>query len=145
MSGGKSLFNKGVPKPPSTSEEISGYFGKEVVFEGKMSFEGVFRLEGRFTGEIFESGTLIIGETAVVKGKIEAHTIIINGHVEGEIRAKDRVEIHPTGKFYGNLFTPVFTINEGGFFNGQCKMEGEANKENDLHQSSHSVDQPLSS
>jgi cytoskeletal protein CcmA (bactofilin family) len=145
MSGGKSLFTKGVPKPPTPSEEISGYFGKEVVFEGKMSFEGVFRLEGRFEGEIFESGTLIIGETAVVKGKIEAHTIIINGHVEGEIHAKDRVEIHPTGKFYGNLLTPVFTINEGGFFDGQCKMEGGVDKENDLHQSSHPVDQPLSS
>jgi cytoskeletal protein CcmA (bactofilin family) len=145
MSGGKSLFTKGVPKPPTPSEEISGYFGKEVVFEGKMSFEGVFRLEGRFEGEIFESGTLIIGETAVVKGKIEAHTIIINGHVEGEIHAKDRVEIHPTGKFYGNLLTPVFTINEGGFFDGQCKMEGRVDKENDLHQSSHPVDQPLSS
>ena len=143
MSGGKSIFNKGVPKPPTPSEEISGYFGKEVVFEGKMSFEGVFRLEGRFTGEIFESGTLIIGETAVVKGKIEAHTIIINGRVEGEIRAKERVEVHPTGKFYGNLLTPVFTINEGGIFDGQCKMEGGVDKENSPRLSSQPQDQPL--
>jgi cytoskeletal protein CcmA (bactofilin family) len=143
MSGGKSLFTKGVPKPPIPSEEISGYLGKEVTFEGKMSFEGVFRLEGKFEGEIFESGTLIIGETAVVKGKIEAHTIIINGHVEGEIRAKDRVEIHPTGKFYGNLLTPVFTINEGGFFDGQCKMEGGVDKENSPRLSIQPQDQPL--
>jgi cytoskeletal protein CcmA (bactofilin family) len=143
MSGGKSLFTKGVPKPPTSSEEISGYLGKEVVFEGKMSFEGVFRLEGRFEGEIFEGGTLIIGETAVVKGKIEAHTIIINGHVEGEIRSKDRVEIHPTGKFYGNLLTPVFTINEGGIFDGQCKMEGGVDKENSPRLSIQQQDQPL--
>jgi cytoskeletal protein CcmA (bactofilin family) len=143
MSGGKSIFNKGVPKPPTPSEEISGYFGKEVVFEGKMSFEGVFRLEGRFTGEIFESGTLIIGETAVVKGKIEAHTIIINGRVEGEIHAKERVEVHPTGKFYGNLLTPVFTINEGGIFDGQCKMEGGVDKEDSPRPSAQQQDQPL--
>ncbi len=127
------------------TEEISGYFGKEVVFEGKMSFEGIFRLDGRFEGEIFESGTLIIGEAAVVKGKIETHTIIINGHVEGEVYAKGRVEIHPTGKFYGNLLTPILTISEGGFFDGHCKMEERINKEDNLRPHSHQADRPLSS
>jgi len=141
---GKSLFTKSGSKPSPTSEEISGYFGKEVVFEGKMTFEGIFRLEGKFEGEIFESGTLIVGETAVVKGKIEANTIIINGHVEGEVSAKGRVEIHPTGKFYGNLFTPILTINEGGFFDGHCKMEGRVDKENDLHILPKQVNHPLS-
>jgi cytoskeletal protein CcmA (bactofilin family) len=144
MSGGKSLFTKGGSKPSSASEEISGYFGKEVVFEGKMTFEGIFRLDGRFEGEIFESGTLIVGETAVVKGKIEANTIVINGHVEGEVFAKARVEIHPTGKFFGNLLTPILTINEGGIFDGHCKMEGRVDKENDLHLLSHPVDHSLS-
>jgi cytoskeletal protein CcmA (bactofilin family) len=141
----KSLFTKSGPKPSSTSEEISGYFGKEVVFEGKMTFEGIFRLDGKFEGEIFESGTLVVGETAVVKGKIEAHTIIINGRIEGEACAKGRVEIHHTGRFHGNLLTPVLTIDEGGFFDGNCKMEGNANRENDLQNLSPKLDQPLSS
>ena len=88
MSGGKSLFTKGSPKPSPSSEEISAFLGKETVFEGKMTFEGVFRLDGKFEGEIFESGTLIVGETAVVKGKIGVNTIIINGLVEGEVHAQ---------------------------------------------------------
>ncbi len=145
MSAGKSLFAKGGSKPSPTSEEISGYFGKEVIFEGKMTFEGIFRLDGKFEGEIFESGTLIVGETAVVKGKIEADTIIINGHVEGDVCAKGRVEIHPTGKFNGNLLTPILTVDEGGFFDGHCKMEGRTDKENDLQLRSQQVDHPLSS
>jgi cytoskeletal protein CcmA (bactofilin family) len=123
MSGGKSLFTKGGPKPPSSVEEISAYLGKETLFEGKMTFEGVFRLDGKFEGEIFDSGTLIVGETAVVKGKVGLHTIVINGLVEGEVHAKGRVEIHSTGKVYGSLFTPVLTINEGAIFEGHCKME----------------------
>ncbi len=109
-----------------------------------MTFEGIFRLDGKFEGEIFESGTLIVGETAVVKGKIEAETIVINGHVEGEVCAKGRVEIHHTGKFYGNLLTPILTVDEGGFFDGNCKMEGRVDKENNLKPLSHQVDQPLS-
>ncbi|MFB3885242.1 MAG: polymer-forming cytoskeletal protein [Thermodesulfobacteriota bacterium] len=142
---GKSLFTKSGPKPSSNPEEISGYFGKEVVFEGKMTFEGVFRLDGKFEGEIFESGTLVVGESAVVKGKVEAHTIVVNGRVEGEACAKERVEIHSTGRFNGNLLTPILTIEEGGFFDGHCKMEQKADKENGFGPLSQKPDQPLSS
>jgi cytoskeletal protein CcmA (bactofilin family) len=125
MSGAKSFFMKGDPKTASlsASDEISAFLGKETVFEGKMTFRGVFRLDGRFQGEIFESGTLIVGETAVVKGKIGVSAIVIHGHVEGEIEASARVEIQSRGKFYGNLFAPAFVIHEGGIFDGHCKME----------------------
>jgi cytoskeletal protein CcmA (bactofilin family) len=144
MSAGKSLFTKSSGKPSLAHEEISAFLGKETAFEGKMTFEGVFRLEGKFEGEIFESGTLIIGETATIKGKIGVNTIIINGLVEGEVRAKGRVEIHSTGKVYGNLFTPTLTINEGGILDGHCKMEGVLEQKDDLHLISQEVDHPLS-
>src|SRR4030066_218480 len=123
MSGGKTLFAKAGPKPPSVPEEISAFLGKETSFEGKMTFQGMFRLEGRFEGEIFESGTLIVGESAVIKGKIGVHTLIINGYVEGEVYARGRVEVHSAGKLYGNLITASLIISEGGIFEGYCKME----------------------
>jgi len=131
MSSGKSIFSKTSFTPPPASEEISAFLGKETLFEGKMTFEGVFRLDGKFEGEVFDSGTLIVGETAIVKGKIGINTIIINGLVEGDVYAKVRVEIHPTGKVYGKLFTPILTINEGGIFEGHCKMEGVLDKKED--------------
>jgi cytoskeletal protein CcmA (bactofilin family) len=144
MSGGKPLFSKSSSTPPPPSEEISAFLGKETLFEGKMTFEGVFRLDGKFEGEIFDSGTLIVGETAIVKGKIGINTIIINGLVEGEVYAKARVEIHSTGKVYGKLFTPILTINEGGIFEGHCKMEGVLDKKEDnLDLLSPKADHPL--
>ena len=144
MSGTKSLFTKSSGKPLPLSDEISAFLGKETLFEGKMTFEGVFRLEGKFEGEIFESGTLIVGETAMVKGKIGVNTIIINGLVEGEIHAKAKVEIHSTGKVYGELFTPILSIQEGGILEGHCKMEVSLSKEDDLHLLSQEVDHSLS-
>jgi cytoskeletal protein CcmA (bactofilin family) len=123
MTAGKSLFSKSSPSSSPASEEISAYLGKQTLFEGKMTFEGVFRLDGKFEGEIFESGTLIVGETAIIKGKVGLDTIIINGQVEGDVHAKTRVEIHSTGKVYGSVSTPTLTINEGGILEGYCKME----------------------
>ncbi len=131
MSAGKSLFSKSSPAPSPASEEISAYLGKQTLFEGKMTFEGVFRLDGKFEGEIFESGTLIVGETAIIKGKVGVDTIIINGLVEGDVHAKIRAEIHSTGKVYGALFTPILTVNEGGILEGHCKMEGAPDRKED--------------
>jgi len=141
MSVAKSLFAKGVPRPPSVPEEISAFLGKETSFEGKMTFQGMFRLEGRFEGEIFDSGTLIVGEAAVVKGKIGVHTVIISGHVEGDLYAKGRVEIHSSGRFYGNVLTSSLIINEGGVFEGCCKME-ETHREEDQPLISHKEGSP---
>ncbi len=143
MSGAKSLFARSGAKPPSVPEDISAFLGKETSFEGKMTFQGMFRLEGKFEGEIFESGILIVGESAVVKGKIEVHTIIISGHVEGDLIAKGRVEIHSSGKFYGNLLTSSLVVNEGGIIEGCCKME-KARQEEDHPLIPHKEDDPLS-
>ena len=127
------MFAKGDPKSPATTDEISAFLGKETAFEGKMTFQGVFRLDGKFEGEIFESGTLIVGETAVIKGKVGVHTLVILGHVEGDVHATSRVEIHSNGTLRGNLFTPVLVINEGGLLDGNCKMEGSPGKGEDSH------------
>jgi cytoskeletal protein CcmA (bactofilin family) len=129
------LFTKSVSKLVPIPEEIKTltFLAKETVIEGKMTFEGEFRFEGKFEGEMFGGGTLIVGETAVVKGKIRVDTIVINGLVEGEVSAKRVVKIHSTGKLYGTLVTPILTVNEGGILEGHCKMEGILNKEDDLH------------
>ncbi len=141
---GKSFFTKGSSTPSSSAEEISAFLGKETSFEGKMTFQGVFRLDGKFEGEIFESGYLIVGESAQIKGKIEVKTIVINGHVEGELVAKDRVEIHSTGNFTGTLATSSLIIHEGGVINGYCRMGKEASVEQALHLNLSSADRPIS-
>jgi cytoskeletal protein CcmA (bactofilin family) len=104
------------------SEEISGFWGQNSLFEGKMTSEGIFRLDGKVEGEIFHGGTLIIGETAVIKGKVQVKALILNGTLEGEVTAKDRVQIDSRGKLYGTIFTPIFVIEDGGIFEGDCRM-----------------------
>jgi cytoskeletal protein CcmA (bactofilin family) len=114
------------------SEEINVFWGKNSLFQGKMTSEGIFRLDGKVQGEIFHRGTLMIGETAVIKGKLEVIALILNGRVEGEVTAKERVEIDSRGKFYGTIFTPILVIQEGGIFEGNCRMETKSDPKSDL-------------
>jgi len=115
------------------SEKIDVFLDRNSVFQGKMTFEGIFRLDGKVVGEIFNSGTLILGETAVIQGTLGVNALILNGRVEGEVKAKERVEIHSKGKIYGTIMAPILVIQDGGFFEGNCKMvttsDGESNLE----------------
>ena len=105
------------------SSDVEAFLGKNTSFEGKMSFEGMARLDGKFDGEIFSGDMLIIGETAIVNAEINVTTLVIDGKVSGNVSATGKIEIHSTGKLYGNITSPILVIEEGGLFDGTCKME----------------------
>lgn len=110
-------------EPAANSGEINAFLGKGTDFNGKLTFEGTVRLDGKFSGEIFSPGILIIGESATVDANINVNTLIVSGKMTGNIDAKARVEIHAPGKLYGNINSPVLVIDEGVIFEGSCKME----------------------
>jgi len=105
------------------SGDVEAILGQNTSFEGKMGFEGMARLDGKFDGEIFSGGVLIIGETATVNAEISVSSLLIDGKVSGNVSATGKIEIHSTGKLYGNITTPTLVIQEGGLFDGTCKME----------------------
>ncbi len=112
-----------IAKREIKSNEVELFLGKNVTFEGKMTFEGMARLDGRFDGEILSGGVLIVGETAVVKAEVKVGTLVVKGEVNAKVFATARIEIHSTGKLRGNIDTPSLVIEEGGIFDGNCHMD----------------------
>jgi len=112
--------------------QINAFLGKDTEYEGKLSFMGAVRIDGRFKGEILSEGTLIVGETAVLHSQIHVSHLIVSGEVHGDIIAEKRIEIHAPGKVFGNMQAPKISIEEGVIFEGNCKMnkkdEAEARK-----------------
>ncbi len=104
-------------------EQINAFLGSDTQFEGKLSFKGVVRIDGRFKGEIDTEGTLIVGETASIESDIHASEIIISGEVSGNIVAEKSIEILSPGKVFGNIKAPSVTISEGVVFEGICQMQ----------------------
>jgi len=104
-------------------DEINAFLGKNTEFEGKLSFKGAVRIDGVFSGEIFTEGTLIVGESAIIKSNIHVSHLIVSGEIRGDIIADSRIEIHAPGKVFGNIQAPVVTIEEGVIFEGNCRMQ----------------------
>ena len=104
--------------------DVHTLLGKGSEFDGKLTFEGQVRIDGKFSGQIFTKDTLVIGEGAKVNAEINAGTVIVNGAVEGNIRAAQLIELHTPGRVKGNLETPSLSIDKGVMFEGSCKMDG---------------------
>jgi cytoskeletal protein CcmA (bactofilin family) len=103
--------------------DVHTLLGKGSEFEGKLSFEGQVRIDGKFSGQIATRDVLVIGEGAKVNAEISAGTVIINGQVEGNIKAVTMVELHPPARVKGSIETPALAMDKGVIFEGTCKME----------------------
>lgn len=104
-------------------DEIIADLGKGAAFEGKLTFEGAVRIDGRFTGEIFSDGILIIGEGAQVNAEIAVATVVLQGQLKGNIKAPNCIEIHRTAHMIGNIYTPSLYVEKGAVFEGSSVMD----------------------
>ena len=104
------------------SENVSAIIQEGCEFKGKLSFEGLVRLGGKFEGEIFTNDILIVEDTAFIKADIQADVVIINGKVVGNVVAKNRIEIFKPAMIKGNLSAPIISMEQGVVFEGSTRM-----------------------
>jgi cytoskeletal protein CcmA (bactofilin family) len=109
---------------PTSSGDLNALLGRGSEFEGKLTFEGTVRIDGKFTGTIVTNDVLVIGEGAKVAAEVTCGTVIVHGEVNGNVKAKNAVELHHPARMRGNLETPSLMIEKGVVFEGQSKMEG---------------------
>jgi cytoskeletal protein CcmA (bactofilin family) len=97
--------------------------GPEASFDGKLTFQGAVRIDGKFMGEIVTDDVLVVGESAEVTASITVGSLILNGLIRGNVRAKKAIELHAPARLYGDMETPQLVIHSGVVFEGHCKME----------------------
>jgi cytoskeletal protein CcmA (bactofilin family) len=102
---------------------VSGFVGGGTVVSGDADFKGMLRIDGRFTGRVrSEKGSLIVSAGGVVEARVEVATARINGTVNGDIVATERIEFGRSARVRGDIQTPALVIEEGAIFEGGCRM-----------------------
>jgi cytoskeletal protein CcmA (bactofilin family) len=107
---------------PKGNSDLSAYIDEASEIEGKYTFSGTVMLNGKFSGEITSSDTLIIGEKGVVNASIRAGIVFVNGEVTGNILGTERVELRGSARMFGDVEAPVVVVEEGVLFEGHCRM-----------------------
>lgn len=119
--GGKQREDS-VPAARINPADAHTILGREARFSGKLVFEGAVRIDGNFEGEIQTNDLLLIGPGAEVKATLNVGSVVINGSVEGDIHAKESVQIKAPGRLRGNVHTPSLEVEKGVTFDGSCTM-----------------------
>lgn len=102
--------------------------GKDAKIKGELSFENSAKILGGFEGKIFAKGEVIIGESALCRATVEAGTVIVDGPIEGDIIARDRIQLTPKAKVKGDIVAASLSVGEGASFVGHCRVGPDAVK-----------------
>ena len=149
--GLKNLQGNQLSGPPAASSQGSTQVSKDAVgptetrvamvtarlsenlrVKGEITGSEDLVIEGTFEGLVQLGDTkLTIGTTAKVTADIIAGEVVIYGKVNGNVRAKDRIEIKRDGSVIGDLTTPQIFIEDGAFFKGSIEIKKSFEQEAD--------------
>jgi cytoskeletal protein CcmA (bactofilin family) len=98
--------------------------GKSVHVKGELSGREDLAIEGKVEGTIALNGyNVTIGQTGRVAAEIQAKSVLVGGHVNGNISADDRVEVAATGSMVGCVRAPRVVLVDGARFKGSIDMD----------------------
>jgi len=111
-------------------QEFPTILGPDANFKGELSFEKGMRLMGRFEGKVNTPGRLHVAREAKMHADVEAGAIIVEGEVQGNLSANDRIELKQSARYEGDLRATKLVVDEGAIFNGHVSVgpDGQAPK-----------------
>ena len=94
----------------------------DVEINGTLKFAGELTFEGKLEGDIVSDGTLQLGDSTVITGNVNVTSVVVRGTVNGNITAKDKIEIKTKTELFGDIRAAKLTIEEGVTFVGKTEV-----------------------
>jgi cytoskeletal protein CcmA (bactofilin family) len=110
----------------SNNNSSKNVLNSDVEVKGIIKFSGELTLDGKLEGDVNSDGNLSLGDNAVVKGNLEVGSVVVRGKINGNIAAKDKIDIKAKTELFGDIRAPKLVIEEGVTFVG--KIEVNPNK-----------------
>jgi len=115
------------PKKEETKMDTKANVGQSVKISGELTASEDLTIEGQVEGSIsLPDNDLTIGSNGRITAQIMAKTVMVLGQVNGDIVAKEKVEIAPSGSVEGDICSPRVSIADGARFRGAIDMESSA-------------------
>jgi cytoskeletal protein CcmA (bactofilin family) len=108
----------------STPASGLAQIGKSVVIKGELSGSEDLYLDGKVEGSIALKGnSLTVGPNGQVKASVEAKGVVVQGKLDGNIQASDRVDLRKSAVVNGDIATQRISIEEGAFLKGKVEIQ----------------------
>lgn len=97
--------------------------GEGTTFTGSFGGGENIVVRGQVHGKSDVEGVVVIAETGKWIGELVADVVIVVGHVEGDISAREKIEVQASANIKGNLFSKVIAIESGAVHVGRIDMK----------------------
>jgi cytoskeletal protein CcmA (bactofilin family) len=117
------------PKAPATPRGETTLIGPSMVIKGELSCGEDLSIEGQVEGTIDPKGNrLTIGPHGRVKANVIASAVVVQGKLNGNVQATDRVDLKHSAVVTGDIAAQRISIDEGAYFKGRVNIQREAPK-----------------
>src|SRR5437762_7685043 len=106
----------------TTGNASKNVLNSDVEIKGNLKFAGELTFEGKLDGEIHTDGTLNLGDGAVINGNINATNVVVRGKINGNITAKEKIDIKAKTELFGDIRSARLAIEEGVTFVGKTEV-----------------------
>lgn len=100
--------------------------GPEASFKGELTLRGAAKILGEFDGSITAAGEVHVGASSVCQATIEADSILVDGTVNGDLIARERLQLTNKARVQGDVSAAALIVAEGASFVGRCAVGPEA-------------------
>jgi len=114
------MFGKKHSKP---QERIDSLIGAMAKIEGDLTFSGGLRVDGEIRGNVTAKpgvpSTLVLSEHGRIDGDISVTHLVINGIVNGTIRADEYMELQSKARVTGDVHYKTLELQLGAVADGR--------------------------
>jgi cytoskeletal protein CcmA (bactofilin family) len=121
------MFNSS-KKDSRTSTETTSLIASGTQIRGDVQFSGRLHVDGKIEGSIRAddaAAVLTLSSHAEVIGEIQAPHIVINGSVNGDVTADERLELASNARVEGNVYYKMLEMSAGAQINGKMVYRAE--------------------
>jgi cytoskeletal protein CcmA (bactofilin family) len=106
----------------TSSNNAKNILNSDVELKGTLKFSGELTFNGKLEGDINSEGMLNLGDESVIKGNINVNSVVVHGKINGNITAKERIDIKSRAELFGDVRSPKLSIEEGVTFVGKSEV-----------------------
>lgn len=109
----------------ATPDEVETIVGPSVKVEGDFVSKGNVVIEGMVMGSVKTERNLRVEEGAVINASVAAENVRVAGEIRGNVQALGMLELTPTARVIGDVYTKTLVIAAGAILHGNCNMSDE--------------------
>lgn len=104
------------------NDAIQTIIAEDIEITGSIKCASTIQIDGKLKGDLTSSGDATIGANAVINGNVASESAVLKGQVNGNVSAKDRIQLTATAKLTGDIRAKRLSVEDGATLIGKTEV-----------------------